>query len=97
MPADMQSMTITCESEESASRIASELMGLDSPAQTFRRENLHGDTVTWVVVAQSTVVTLPRILDGLAKVISSCKVRSFRVGERELRNPTAADIRAMKE
>jgi hypothetical protein len=91
-----QSITVTVESEDGASLIVSELAVEGAVAQTFQRENFDGNAVTWVVVAQSAIVTLPKILEALAKVIASCKVRSVRIGDRELRNPTAVDIRALK-
>ncbi len=97
MPTNSQSIAVTCESEDAASRVVSELAALGASAQTFKRENLDGNAVTWVVVVQTAIVTLPKILESLARVISTCKVRSLRIGEREMRNPTAADIHALKE
>jgi hypothetical protein len=91
-----QSITVTVESEEEASIVVSELALQGGSARTFKRENFDGNTVTWIVVAQSAIVTLPKILDSLAKVIASCRVRSLRIGDRELRNPTAEDVRALK-
>jgi hypothetical protein len=91
-----QSITVTFESEVGASLAVSELAAKGTSAQTFKRENFDGNAVTWIVVAQSAIVTLPKILEALAKVIASSRVRSLRIGDREIRNPTAEDVRALK-
>lgn len=96
MPTNSQSIAVTCESEDGASLVMSELTVLGTSAQTFKRENLDGNAVTWVVVAQTAIVTLPKILEALATVVASCRVRSLRIGDRELRNPTPEDIRALR-
>jgi len=50
-----------------------------------------------MVVATTALTVLPKILDSLAKVIEALKVRSIKIGDKEIRNPTAADIRALRK
>jgi hypothetical protein len=94
---DDQVLTITCDSEEVASSLNSELLATGSAGQILKRDNLTGDAATWMVVVGTAITTLPKILDSLAKIIATLKIRSIRVGEKEIRNPTADDIRAMRK
>lgn len=90
-------LIVNCDLEASAAAINAQLGAAGSAGQVIKRENLTGDAATWIVVASTAVTMLPKILDSLAKVIESLKVRSIKIGEREIRNPTVADIRAFRK
>ena len=92
-----QVLIINCESEEIANRLNTELTELDIAGKVVRRENLDGNAATWIVLASTAITTLPRVLDGVAKVVSALKVRSIKMGDTEIQNPTPADVRAMRK
>jgi len=97
MPDTTQALVIVAEDEESAARLNAEFSAQQSPGRILKRDNLDGSAATWMVVATTALTVLPKILDSLAKVIEALKVRSIKIGDKEIRNPTAADIRALRK
>ncbi len=69
----------------------------EADVQVLQRENFDGSSATWLVVLTTAITTLPKILDGLVKVIEAVKIRTVRIGKIEIRNPTAPDIRALRK
>ena len=67
------------------------------PPHVVNRENLDGNVGTWIVVATTAIAALPKILDALARLIQTVKVRSIKIGKSEIRNPTAADITVLRK
>ena len=88
---------VTCDSESVAVSVNTELRSSNSSGRLLKRDNLDGSAATWIVVATAGISALPKILDGLAKVIDALKVRSIKIGEQEIRNPTPTDLRAFRK
>ena len=93
----IETVILTCDLEEAAIGLRSEMNGLDIPCAVAKRENLDGSTVTWIVVANTAIAMLPKILDALARLISAGKVRTLKIGDLELTNPNADDLAALKK
>jgi hypothetical protein len=88
-------ITVSFESEEAAKRFNSDLHSVGSEGDIVKRENLDGDAITWIVVANTAVSALPKIIESLAKLIEVFRARSVRVGDREIRNPEPGDVRSL--
>jgi len=91
-------VTVQCNDEASASTVSSEIAALSGGGtQIVERENLDGTSVSWIVVAMTTVQTLPKILDSVSKLVETLKVRSIEIDGHVLKNPTPADIRTLRK
>jgi hypothetical protein len=96
MSDDTEVVIIDCEQEAVASAVHSEIAPfVAGQGRVVNRENLDGNVGTWIVVATTAIAALPKILDALARLIQTAKVRSIKIGKTEIRNPTAADIVAL--
>jgi hypothetical protein len=60
------------------------------------RRNLDGASAAWIVVATLTVQALPPLLNFLIKVLESNRVKKIKVGEIEVENPTAEEIKRLE-
>jgi hypothetical protein len=95
MSEDRKVIVIVCDDEETAEVLKNGLPDADSAKRVLRRENFDGSAATWMVVASSAISMLPKILEGVAKLIEALKVRSIKIGDREIKNPTPSDVRVM--
>jgi hypothetical protein len=59
------------------------------------RRNLDGATAAWIVVATLVTQALPALLNFLIKVLESNRVKKIKIGEIEVENPTAEEIRLL--
>ena len=91
-------LTIECVDQESANAVRAELVQyLGDSLRVAHRQNLTGGPDTWIIVAGAAITQLPKILDGIAKIIETLKVRVVRVGGVVIRNPSAADMRDLRK
>lgn len=78
--------------------LADELNRIHPEAETrvAEKQNLDGSPAGWLVVAAVSVRTLPAILDAIGRLIQLYRVKSIKVGELEVENPTRADVDDLK-
>jgi hypothetical protein len=67
-----------------------------SQSQLIERRNLDGDTALWLVIANLGIQALPHILDFLKDYLATRRVTSIKVGDIEIKNPTAADLELLR-
>ena len=65
-------------------------------ARVAEKQNLDGSPAGWLVLAVVTIRTLPAILDAVGRLIQLRGVKSIRIGEVEMENPTRADVDDLK-
>src|SRR2546423_6176417 len=91
-------LMIQCADEHSASTLRATLEQFgDQTPRIVKRENLDGNPVTWIVVANTAVLMLPKVLEAVGTLVEKLRVRSLKVGDVEIRNPTAADVAALRD
>ena len=59
------------------------------------RRNLEGDSATWIVIATLATQSLPHILNFIKDYVSRDKVKSFKIGDIVIENPTAKMVEDM--
>jgi hypothetical protein len=92
-----EDLFIECEEEAGASSLNSELTSFDGTfSRIVKKENLVGGGAEWVVVATLAIKMLPQILDALGRFVEKWRVRSIKIGNIEIRNPSVSDIRDIR-
>jgi hypothetical protein len=93
-----EDLIIEFDDEPAATSIDAEIAASEGGfSRKTKIERLDGSAVQWVVVATTAITMLPKILDAVGRLLNSSKIRSITVGDRTIKNPTAADIRALRE
>ncbi len=67
-----------------------------SQSQVTERRNLDGGVSAAIVVASLVLKTVPRLLDFIEKLLELHKVKSFKVGDMEIQNPSEADLKKFR-
>jgi hypothetical protein len=98
MPEPSEDLAVEMDSEEAATSLSNEVRLLEGvTAEKVKSERLDGQAAEWIVVATTALTVLPKVLDSIAKLVAVMKVRSITVGRSTIKNPTAADIRALRD
>ena len=94
-----EDLVIEFDDEPTATSINAEIASAEGCfSRKVKSERLDGSAVQWVVVATTTVTMLPKILDAVGRLLErSSKMRSITVRDTTIKNPTVADIRALRE
>jgi len=91
-------VAIEMDSEEAVTSLCNEVRLLEGvTAQKVKSERLDGHAPEWIFVASTALTVLPKVLESIAKLVAATKVRSITVGGTTIKNPTAADIRALRD
>lgn len=89
-------IVVNCE-RDTASSIASEIDKLaDGRSYVAERRSLDGSVADWILFGTLAVNALPHILNFIVRIVELRTVRSIKVGEIELTNPSAADVEDLK-
>jgi hypothetical protein len=92
-----EDLIIEFEDEPAATLIDAEIAASEGGfSRKIKSERLDGSAVQWVVVATTAITMLPKILDAVGRLLDRSKIRSITVGDTTIKNPTAADIRALR-
>jgi hypothetical protein len=98
MSESLEDLVIEFDDEATATSINAEIASSEgSFSRKVKSERLDGGAVQWVVVATTALTMLPKILDAVGRLLETSKARSITVGDITIKNPTAADIRALRE
>lgn len=98
MPDDRETLFIECDRDAAASIADGISRAGGGRAQISERRNLDGLAMaSAAVIATLAVQTLPHVLNFLLELIKTRRVTSIRIGDIEVQNPGAEDLRVMRQ
>jgi hypothetical protein len=88
---DAENAVLVVQGEEDAVQLVKEAIDSHkgSESEMTGRRNLDGSAAAWIVVATLSVQALPQVLTFLKDLLQMHKIKTIKVGDIEIENPTA--------